>query len=64
MMPEGQAPSIKVKRMVEEGDQVWVWSTVTMMGVTKETVDIVTFKDGKIVEHYDVQQEGIYEMKE
>lgn len=40
MIPEGHAPSIKVRRMVEEGDQVWVWSTVSGMGPTKESVDM------------------------
>ncbi|ORY90862.1 hypothetical protein BCR35DRAFT_299469 [Leucosporidium creatinivorum] len=63
MIPEGQAPSITVRRMVEEGDQVWVWSTVSGMGPTKESVDIVTLKNGKIVENYDVQQEGTYKME-
>ncbi|ORY90861.1 hypothetical protein BCR35DRAFT_328618 [Leucosporidium creatinivorum] len=60
MIPEGHAPMMKVKKMVEEGDQVWVWSSLSGLGPTKETVNMFTLKDGKIVGNYVVETEGSY----
>lgn len=41
LIPEGSKMTIEPKRIVEEGDQVWVWSVVKGAGPSdKQSVDM------------------------
>ena len=45
-----------VVRMIAEGDLVMAHLDVTFMGKRRAIIDIFRFKDGKVIEHWDVQQ--------
>jgi len=53
------APKSKLdyKRVVAEGDMVWVHLRMNMFGKDYSVIDIFRIEDGKIAEHWDVLQE-------
>ena len=55
----GRSP---VVRMIAEGDLVMAHLDVTFMGKRRAVIDIFRFKDGKVTEHWDVQQDVPDEM--
>ena len=59
--PFEPAPS-PVIRMIAEGDLVMAHLDVTFMGKRRAVIDIFRFKDGKVIEHWDVQQDVPDEM--
>jgi predicted SnoaL-like aldol condensation-catalyzing enzyme len=57
-MPKPTEPDPSpVVRMIAEDDLVMAHLDVTFMGKRRAIVDIFRFKDGKVIEHWDVQQE-------
>ncbi len=54
--PVEASPS-PVVRMIAEGDLVMAHLDVTFMGKRRAVIDIFRFKDGKVIDHWDVQQD-------
>lgn len=49
---------IDIRKVIAEGNHVWMWGVVKGIGKERESVDILLFEDGKIKAKWDVQQEG------
>lgn len=54
-------PDVKfeILKSISEGSEVWVWSKISGLpgDQSKMSVDIYRIEDGKIAEHWDIQQD-------
>jgi predicted SnoaL-like aldol condensation-catalyzing enzyme len=57
LIEAGIATNAEVKRVVAEGDLVWLHAKSFFFGKELATVEIFRVENGKIVEHWDVIQE-------
>lgn len=57
-VPAGAEFGMDIRKVIAEGNHVWIWVTVKGNGAEKESINIIVFEDGQIRRKWDVGQVG------